>query len=75
MVLRVSERLGYGSSPVHKSHLSANIMLIAALSDQLARFKHPKTLIFLKELPRNAMGKVVHDQLRAVLVGELQPVR
>lgn len=41
------------------------------LDAELARFKHPKTLIFLKELPRNAMGKVVHDQLRAVLVGEL----
>ena len=39
------------------------------LDAELARFKHPKKLSFLSELPRNAMGKVVHEELRAVLVG------
>ncbi len=40
------------------------------LDAELARFKHPKLLSFLAELPRNAMGKVVHDDLRTVLVGD-----
>lgn len=31
---------------------------------QLARFKHPKQVIFCDALPRNAMGKVVKDDLR-----------
>lgn len=37
---------------------------------ELARFKHPKILKFLAQLPRNAMGKVVHDELRQVLLEE-----
>lgn len=40
------------------------------LEAELARFKHPKTLSFLAELPRNAMGKVVHDELRTILIGK-----
>ena len=35
-----------------------------------ARFKHPRDIVFLPELPRNAMGKVVHSDLRAVIVGQ-----
>ena len=35
-----------------------------AISDQLARFKHPKKLIILDELPRNTMGKVQKNMLR-----------
>ena len=35
-----------------------------ALTDRLARFKHPKAYIFVDELPRNAMGKVRKAQLR-----------
>ncbi len=42
----------------------------AALSDNLARFKHPKLIRFLDTLPRNVMGKVVHDDLRAVFLGK-----
>ncbi len=37
------------------------------LDEELARFKHPSRIVFLAELPRNAMGKVVHDDLRAIL--------
>jgi malonyl-CoA/methylmalonyl-CoA synthetase len=35
-----------------------------AISDQLARFKHPKKLIILDELPRNTMGKIQKNMLR-----------
>ena len=41
-----------------------------ALSENLARFKHPKLVRFLDALPRNVMGKVVHDDLRAALLGK-----
>jgi len=36
----------------------------AALSGQLARFKQPKKVINVKELPRNTMGKVQKNLLR-----------
>ncbi|MCS7267533.1 MAG: malonyl-CoA synthase [Geminicoccaceae bacterium] len=35
-----------------------------ALADKLAAFKRPKRVIFLDELPRNAMGKVQKNLLR-----------
>jgi malonyl-CoA/methylmalonyl-CoA synthetase len=35
-----------------------------ALSDRIARFKQPKQVINVSELPRNAMGKVQKNQLR-----------
>ena len=35
------------------------------LSDQLARFKHPRALVWLEALPRNTMGKVQKNVLRA----------
>ena len=38
--------------------------LIAALAQELARFKQPKRIFFLEALPRNAMGKVQKNQLR-----------
>ncbi|MBD0322841.1 MAG: hypothetical protein ICV72_05565, partial [Aldersonia sp.] len=34
------------------------------LDDNLARFKHPKDLVIVDELPRNAGGKVVKPKLR-----------
>ena len=35
-----------------------------ALRDQLARFKHPKAIVNVDELPRNTMGKVQKNLLR-----------
>ncbi|MQY24852.1 fatty-acid--CoA ligase FadD5 [Nocardia aurantia] len=34
------------------------------LNEHLARFKHPKDLVIVDELPRNASGKVVKPELR-----------
>ncbi len=44
--------------------------LNAALNARLARFKHPKSYKFADALPRNVMGKVVHDDLRALILGK-----
>jgi malonyl-CoA/methylmalonyl-CoA synthetase len=39
--------------------------VIAALESRLARFKQPKRVLFVADLPRNAMGKVQKAALRA----------
>jgi malonyl-CoA/methylmalonyl-CoA synthetase len=39
--------------------------VLAALNGRLARFKQPKRVIFVPELPRNAMGKIQKAALRA----------
>ncbi|SDE32300.1 fatty-acid--CoA ligase FadD5 [Rhodococcus tukisamuensis] len=38
--------------------------LVAFLEDRLARYKHPKELVIVDALPRNASGKVVKGELR-----------
>lgn len=40
--------------------------VLARFEGRLARFKHPKDILFAAQLPRNAMGKVLRDELRAV---------
>lgn len=39
-------------------------LLVAQLADKLARFKQPKKVSFVEELPRNTMGKVQKNLLR-----------
>jgi malonyl-CoA/methylmalonyl-CoA synthetase len=38
--------------------------VLDALDEKLARFKHPKRVIFLDQLPRNTMGKVQKSLMR-----------
>jgi malonyl-CoA/methylmalonyl-CoA synthetase len=38
--------------------------VVAALAEQLARYKQPRRVLFLPELPRNAMGKIQKKLLR-----------
>ncbi len=38
--------------------------LIARFAGRLARYKHPREVLFLGALPRNAMGKVLKFRLR-----------
>ena len=38
--------------------------MLEALNGRLAKFKMPKRVIFVDELPRNAMGKVQKNILR-----------
>jgi malonyl-CoA/methylmalonyl-CoA synthetase len=39
--------------------------LLGALADKLARFKQPRRILIVEDLPRNAMGKVQKNVLRA----------
>ncbi|MCX5044001.1 fatty-acid--CoA ligase FadD5 [Aldersonia sp. NBC_00410] len=43
--------------------------LEAFLNENLARYKHPKDLVIVDELPRNASGKVVKPSLRNEFAG------
>jgi len=43
------------------------------LSEDLARYKHPKSFEVVAELPRNAMGKVLKSELRARFQGLFAP--
>jgi malonyl-CoA/methylmalonyl-CoA synthetase len=38
--------------------------ILAAIAERVARYKHPKRVIFVDELPRNTMGKVQKNLLR-----------
>jgi malonyl-CoA/methylmalonyl-CoA synthetase len=38
--------------------------VLAFLADRLARYKQPKRIVFVDELPRNTMGKVQKNVLR-----------
>jgi len=38
--------------------------IIASLQDRLARYKQPKKIFFVTDLPRNVMGKVQKNRLR-----------
>jgi fatty-acyl-CoA synthase len=51
--------------------------LVKLFEGRLARYKHPRRVVYLGELPRNAMGKVQKDELRRLLhtqLGASQPV-
>ena len=40
------------------------VQVHSALAQRLARYKQPKRVLFVKDLPRNAMGKVQKARLR-----------
>ena len=45
--------------------LQAAYQLIDALQERLSRYKVPKRVLIVEELPRNSMGKVQKNVLRA----------
>ncbi|RAR59791.1 malonyl-CoA/methylmalonyl-CoA synthetase [Onishia taeanensis] len=59
--------LGEGVTAVVVKKPGATIdeaLVIASLSDHLAKYKQPKRVLFVDSLPRNTMGKVQKKQLR-----------
>jgi malonyl-CoA/methylmalonyl-CoA synthetase len=47
------------------AELPSEAEILSALSDRLAKFKLPKRVFAVRELPRNTMGKVQKNELRA----------
>jgi fatty-acyl-CoA synthase len=41
----------------------------ALLQDRIARYKHPREIVYLRELPRSALGKLRRDELRRMVCG------
>jgi fatty-acyl-CoA synthase len=41
--------------------------VLAHFEGRLARFKRPKDVVFVTALPRNALGKIVAEEVRALL--------
>jgi acyl-coenzyme A synthetase/AMP-(fatty) acid ligase len=41
--------------------------VLALFRERLAKFKHPRRVVFLDALPRNAMGKVQKFELKRLL--------
>ena len=63
----------WGEVPVAVAILKNNINLTEAdflgrFQGQLARYKHPKAVYFVKDLPRTAMGKVLKYEVRKLVV-------
>lgn len=59
--------LGEGVTAIVVPQKGADIdegAVIAAITDKLARYKQPKRVLFVDELPRNVMGKVQKAELR-----------
>lgn len=40
--------------------------VLAGFNGRLARYKHPKSVVMVEELPRNALGKIKLDMLRKI---------
>ncbi|MET0090776.1 MAG: hypothetical protein ABW068_12325 [Candidatus Thiodiazotropha sp.] len=47
--------------------------IVQPLQGRLARFKQPKRVVFVEELPRNTMGKVQKAQLRETYKDSFTP--
>ena len=45
--------------------------VLQAFENRLARYKHPKSVVFLEALPRNVMGKVVSEAVKVLVEREL----
>ncbi|MDW8468869.1 MAG: hypothetical protein RML56_07770 [Burkholderiales bacterium] len=41
--------------------------VLALFRDRLARYKHPRRIVFLQALPKNALGKVQRPELKRLL--------
>lgn len=49
--------------------------ILSACAAQLARYKQPKDVIFVDALPRNALGKVVIEDVRALAYNQSEPAQ
>ena len=64
VVVAVSDGAQAAGGPVDRE------AVLAHFDGRLARFKHPKDVLFVEALPRNALGKIVAADVRALLTGD-----
>lgn len=62
----------WGEIPVatvvlHEAGAMDPAAVLALFDGRIARFKHPRDVLFMKSLPRNAMGKIEKYRLREIL--------
>jgi fatty-acyl-CoA synthase len=62
--------VGVAAVVVADGHTADEADLLAHCRARLARFKVPKGVRFVDELPRSGMGKVLKDELRGLIVKE-----
>ncbi len=48
------------------------VSVIEYFDGKLARFKHPRDVLFVDQLPRNSMGKIQKELIRELVAGEVQ---
>jgi len=44
--------------------------ILAAFTQDIARYKHPKDVVFLDALPKNALGKILIEEVKALILGK-----
>jgi acyl-coenzyme A synthetase/AMP-(fatty) acid ligase len=77
-VLQQRALLWNGYNAIHAHDLRQDDHVLTALplfhvgglnnfADRLARFKHPRRVVFVEQLPKNALGKVQKSELRKLL--------
>src|SRR4029077_18493260 len=67
IVARADEHWGEGPVAVVVRKPGMNLTAAEVLGlfpERLARFKHPRDVVFLPELPKNAIGKTLRYELR-----------
>ena len=43
--------------------------VLALYAERLARYKHPRDVVFVDALPRNVMGKILKFEIREMVKG------
>ncbi len=64
----------WGETPVVLAVTSAPTTasdLLDMLNTKLARYKHPRRVVFTTTLPRNAMGKVVTNDVKRIILNQI----
>ena len=54
---------------LHAGHALGATDVLALLDGRIARFKHPKRVLFVDALPRTALGKVRREEVRRLVAG------
>jgi fatty-acyl-CoA synthase len=73
VVARPDEQWGEIPVAVIETRPGADLSSAAILDifeGRLARYKHPREVVFVSELPRNVMGKVQKFKVRAMVSGQ-----